>query len=303
MKTIKYKWLLTIALLVGLGGCLSVEREKMPSEEAITRAVTGFVPSNGNLQGLAEDGSEEICAADAVHATDTSGVTANTLVDENCFFSLYLEVDKTYALSFSRDDEFVATLLFRDSEGHGSYSLTLEEGSELSLGEVVIVGTSAIPSDDFQAQNEAVVENEGDEEGSDQEESQSQGDSEAKEEAAEVGDIGDIGDVPLSSGEPHIVKTIPSNGARNVATSEAIMVQASCAIDPSTVGKAYFSVGDSNGDHVICDLELSASPDEIICKHADLLTEMAYTLNVEGLKCLDTKKGTIRSLTWHFETK
>ncbi|MBI2083745.1 MAG: hypothetical protein HYT76_09320 [Deltaproteobacteria bacterium] len=112
---------------------------------------------------------------------------------------------------------------------------------------------------------------------------------------------GDIGDVPLQPGEDWILEVLPRNQAKFVSIDQPVKVRANCVVDPTSLSRAYFSVGDSKGGHITCNLSLSSSGREVICNHDNFLANMYHTATVEGLDCADHDGG-IRSVTWHFTT-
>lgn len=307
MKTQAYKTGLLVALLVGAVGCGANSATDSGSSDSATRVITGSV-SGGSTSVSKSVQVESGCVADVVMATDSSGNTKSASVKEDCAFELELEVNKTYALSLTSDGEFIAALLFRNEDGLPISQLTLEDGSVISLGTILVIGGHAFPeheplvvSEDGEDRTVASTEDEENQEETD--ELPVEGNDDADTTSDGETEVGDIGETPLSDGEPHITQISPSNGDNNVATDKAIVAWASCIIDPSSVTARVFNVGDSEGDHVACAVTLSKSQKEVTCAHDRLQPKMSYVLNLEGLHCAKAGGGSIRSLTWHFRTK
>lgn len=96
------------------------------------------------------------CPADRVMATDIAGQTTQTDVRADCSFSLSLTLNRSYVISYTLEDEFVATLIFQS----GTSSLTssvlfVSSGStSIDLGTVTFDNGKASPEKNPVAQND-----------------------------------------------------------------------------------------------------------------------------------------------------
>lgn len=304
-------------LLLGLSACggaiqAPAEGADGATESETTRTVTGQVPASDVIAtvSMSKGASTAIaCVADAIHATDVTGVTVNAYVESDCRFQLDLPIGKTYALSLSRGDVFVATLLFSAEDGLSSTTLHLPDGEALSLGELLIAGPNAFP----EFEPVSIAAEESPESGRSEENDPAEGEMSDSDEAEDVvsgsdeveATADDDNALQLSSSEPRLIRITPLSGARNVASETALVVQASCALDPAALNGSIFTVGDAEGGHVECRVTLGDTPDEVRCAHDGLLSEADYIVTVEGLSCAPDAEqhGSVRSMTWHFQTE
>lgn len=138
MKTTN-KWaLLSLIGVMSLSACSGNITNSSSATDTIP--VSGTLKSSGSTALLkAVAATTTTCPADRVLATDTAGTTSTVDVDADCAFSIDLTADTSYVISFSKDNVFVATLLFTSGSGTDSTVVTLNSSlTELDLGSILI---------------------------------------------------------------------------------------------------------------------------------------------------------------------
>lgn len=307
MKTFERTALGPLIVLFLLAGCGGAGSSGGGTE---TREITGTVSSSGTPALKTQTDAD--CAADTVIATDPSGGTTVAEVDELCNFSLTLEIDRSYVISFSKDGVFVATLLFDSGVGGFTGSdLTITAGDEaIALGQITITGNVAIPEfepeeqtdEDGDGLNDLEDEdddNDGVEDEIDGEDCDLDGVEEGGEEEESCEEEGDLARVleVKPRNDPH-----PELGEDRVDLDKEVKARISCEVDQTTVTAETFRV-ESDSDTIACTFEFSgtgSSGNRIKCKHGsqDFLPDTVYTATIDGVQCLDGRGVEPRSWSW-----
>lgn len=278
------------------------------------------------LLGLFQDNN---CNIDKVIATDSLGQTTSGNLAEDCSFSIDLEADKAYAISFVRDDIFVASMIFNQgiSDLDSTVFFMSEDDEAVDLGEIVINGTDAFPENQPSAQNDQ--DNDGindfddddddndgqlddqeidcdldgylddvDEDDDCDEEDENNEDNEGGEEDE---DEDDEDDENSNDQEQNIILQVnPRNGAVGVSLDRELKVRTGCEIDIQTLNNDTFSISSSE-ETIACDFDLNANNTRIDCDPIeDFLPLETYTVVIEGVEC---RNGDIIPTTsWQFTT-
>jgi len=306
MKTI---WLTAgLSVLVACGG--SVGSSGSGGASTTTRDLTGSVDGSGGA-ALAKAAAADSCVADTILATDSAANTTSAAIADDCSFTLSLEVDKSYVISFLLGDTFVATLLYDDGTGgvSGSAFPLLSGSSAIDLGTITFSGTIATPGTNPLSE----IDTDGDGE-VDSVDSDDDGDGIADSDEVDCDldgfhdDEDDSSDcaTTVDSSVPHVVEAEPRNdpdGNHRVSTDEEVKARVSCVIDQSTVTADSFAIASEDGSDVIeCSFEYSGedSGDEIKCKHEsqDFMDDTVYIATMDGVTCEDGTPITAASWTW-----
>lgn len=189
MKTTT-KQLELFALIVGLIFTAACSSGSSTSTSTPERTIIGNVSNESSASlvpwltrsAMAQEASDD-CLVDTVIATTTSGDTETAIVDESCDFSLTLTTSTSYVISFTLNDEFVATLVFESGlDGSDVELLGLTAGNTIDLGQISFFddiaesefnaledvdqdedGVSDYDDDDFDAEYELEIEDHEDE--------------------------------------------------------------------------------------------------------------------------------------------
>lgn len=279
-----------------------------------TRSLVGTVVSSGssNISAL-KASTEGSCPADQAVATSSNGETTLASVQTaDCSFDLDLVTGKSYAISFSLEDTFVATLIVTNAGSSFTSSVVyIASGSTaINLGQVVILNGEALP------ENEPLEENDRDEDGqSDFDDSDDDGDGISDDDEADCDLDGFLDDDDEDEAECEteddsddeqdetsaVVREVePRNNATNIDLDREIRVRLNCEVDETTVNNTSFAIV-ATGDVIECQFEISE--DEIRCEHEDqdFLPNTLYTATLTGIAC--TNDSIVSTTSWSWTTE
>lgn len=301
---------------IALGGACGGNAEGGTEFGNPTRSLIGELdPSDGGLSS---------CPADRVIATDTAGETTQTDVRSGCSFELPLTPDRSYVISYTLEDQFVATLIFQSSVSSLTSSvLFVSSGSTgIDLGKITFDNGKASPEKNPVAQNDRDgdgdddLDDEDDDNDSTPDEEEEDCDLDGylddddeseceEEEDEEEGDNGGDDEEDEGEGEaeqPRVLEVTPRNGETHVDLDDEIRLRFGCAIDESTLTAGTFTVTAQN-DTVTCEFDLDDSGDRVDCEHEEdpFLENRTYTATVAGMKCEDGQ--TIAATSWSWTTE
>lgn len=262
------------------------------------------------------------CPADQVIATDSQAQTTLAEINqEDCSFEMELTINKSYVVSFTRDDEFIATLIVRRNASSlgSSVFFMAEANTEMNLGAIRIEGSKAIP------ENEPATQNDQDEDGVDDfsdEDDDGDGVSDNDEEDCDLDgfiddddennggcDSDEEGEDDEESGEEdegdpveaQVFEVSPANDEVFVDLDEEVWVRFGCEVSEDSVNADTFYI-ESETDFIECEFDFQESGEVVTCDHEDqeFLPETTYTVTVEGVFCEDETE--IEPETWSFTT-
>lgn len=297
-----------IGCVMIIAGCLATGDRPDQSD---TRVVSGRVPSSSAASLLALGTGD--CVADTVIATDTAGEITTTAVNDDCSFSITLQVGKSYSLSFAKGDQLIADLLFESGvAGFATASFSCSPGENIiDLGVITISGSVARPDSnplDHVDQDQDGI--------ADLEDHDDDGDEVPDEEEMDC-DLDGIWDdfdeenlcEEPSSAHAHVLEVKPRNdphpelGEDDVDLDKDVKARISCEVDPQTVTSETFRVASEDGQDVVaCTFEFSgtgSSGNRIECEHEQpFLPHTVYIATIEGVRCLDGREVEARSWSW-----
>lgn len=326
---------LVVGMLTILSGCLGSGLQIGPGEE--TRTLTGTLGAAVAALEASDGGSEEgetsdlddleefpegDCAADTVVATDSSGESVTTSVEEDCSFSIDLEIGRSYVVGFSLEGEFLAVLIFDTGVGFASENITIGDGAgPINLGQVTITGNTAVAASNPTEQMDF------DEDGlSDFEDDDCDGDGVRNEEEPDCdldGTADDFDEDNASCEEEDaeeedtdlelawVLEVKPRNdphpelGDDRVDLDREIKARIACLVDPDSVNEETFRI-EHDFEPLVCEYEvedqrnnrhsrITCDPEEGM--HPDSL----HTAVIEGVQCLDGR--TVETAAWSWLTE
>lgn len=318
MKT-NTKWVAALAsTLILMSACSNLTNSTANSKRTITGNVSNASTASLNpalltRTAFAAESDTSTCVADALIATDVSGNTVVSSVDDVCDFSLDLDVNTPYVISLTENGGFVAILIFDSGvTGFTSSVLTLSELSSIvDLGQIIINGTTATPENnplsysdlDDDGEND-LIDNDDDDDGVfDHEERDCDLDGFLDDDDHEYSE--DHSDVCSSAEGEFVTRVKPYDEGESVDLDKEIKIYTSCALDETSVSEATVVVSSEAGDVLTCNFEINSDDEhnEVKCSHEEtpFVADTVYTVSVEGLKCAD---GTdVTATAWTFSTE
>jgi hypothetical protein len=306
MKTQRKNWLVVAGALALATACGS----GAGSSASDVRALTGSVASNAaNLKTRTLTSDDSVsCAADTVIATDTSGETIATEVEDDCSFTLELEVDKTYSVGFVLDDVFVASLVFDSGSGIASASLPISDDSTtIDLGTVTFSGRIATP------ENEPLEQCDHDHDGSndydDSDDDNDEIDDDFEDDCDLDGVLDDYDDDSEScstdASVAQVLQVKPHHhDLHGVGETKNVWARIGCEVDESSVNGDTFTISDSEGNEIECDFTITNSESgqqKITCQHDESFAmDTDYTISIDGITCTDGRE--VEAAEWQFTT-
>lgn len=303
-----------IALLIlgaiGLAGC------GVTDGASNTRAITGTVAASqaNSLQALAAD----TCAADKVIATDTAGTATTTDVADDCSFQLTVDTGKSYAIGFTRNDSFVATVVFSSgTAGFSGSDFAVSPGdTPIALGTITISGSTAVPASNPLNQTDqdgdGVADLDDTDDDEDGIEDEMEGDCDLDGVLDDFDESSDCDEAP--EGMARVLEVKPRNdphpdkGEDRIDLDKDVRARISCEVDHATVTSETYAVISENGlDVVSCQYNFSGtgkSGNRIKCEHeTDFLPDTIYTATIDGVLCANGTVVESRSWSWLTETE
>lgn len=258
----------------------------------------------------------ESCVADTVIVHDPDGnEETNADIEEDCSFEVVLSINQTYAISFTKQDVFIGTIYFSDSEDQlpTPYIYLTAGEDEIDLGVISfteVYATVETPPSTVDNLNNA----DDDESTSDDETAASvfedcDLDGVLDSIDADTSDCSTDSPPDAETGpKARVLEVSPTHNAGisniNLSVSLGATVQArfNCDIDFTTVDAQSFSVVDDDGEAIACEYSLSSDGKTLSCTHsADLFSAFTvYTATIDGVSC---DGGTVGdATTWSFIT-
>ena len=281
------------------------------------RALQGEVPpdTSSSVMASLQLNLTTNCVADTVIATPQTGDEVTSEIASDCSFSILLEVEKPYEISFERTGTLVGELSFlHNTDIFPTSFLILDEGTTaIDIGLVTFDDLTASPESEPATQ----VDQDGDGV-ADLDDPDDNGDS-VTDVATTDSDYNGIFDpyettppvtpAPVDPEEEvlaAVLEVLPRNGAglgnlnKIVKLDAPIKARVDCAIDPQTVTAATFRVVDTGGNSVPCSYELSNNDKVVTCHHLeeDFLTLTTYTATLSGVRCMEGNLVTETSWSW-----
>lgn len=308
---------LMIAGMIGITACQGSSTSGSATSSSDTRALTGSVSSaettNSNSSFLQNDSSLD-CEADQILATDSTGESLSTDVDANCDFSISLILGKSYNISFLKNSEFIASLIFsRRLNGDTTSTIPVSEGTgAIDLGSIIFSGNVASPEQnplhhcDFDGDGI-----------SDYDDDDDDGDGTYDDNESDCDLDGFDDDFDLSSDDSClpgggnsslgglILRVKPFDGAPDVDLDKDVRIDVGCRLDRTTVTNDTVIVMDADLNQMTCDLRVEPEHfhDKIVCRHRDepFTANTTYTVTLDGLYCDDDTQ--IETVSWNFSTE
>lgn len=250
------------------------------------------------------------CPADTVLATDSVGDTTLASVSDDCSFRLSLSTDKAYLLSFVRDDDFVARLIFKTGVGSISSSIFVlsQAADAVDLGDVTIEEGTATAENNPTEQNDEDGDGvddfaDGDDDSDDipdedEEDCDLDGYGDDDDESDSACDVGEAKSGP----EAIVVEVYPYDGDEDIPVDEVIEVQFGCVVDATSIDSSTFSVA-SDEHEVSCAYEGDEGGDIVVCGHEGdvFLPLTTYSVSIDGVSCEDGELVAPASWSWTTE--
>lgn len=280
------------------------------------RALQGEVPSNTSSSVMAalQLNLTTNCVADTVIATPQTGTETTAEIASDCSFSILLDIETPYEISFERTGTLVGELSFlHNTDIFPTSFLVLDEGT-------VAIDIGLVTFNDLTASPESEPATQVDQDGDgivDLNDPDDNGDS-VVDVVATDSDFDGIFDpyetVPPVTPTPEepeeeelakVLEVLPRNEAglgnvnKVVSLDAVVKARVDCSIDPATVTASTFNVVDADGTSVSCNYELSSNDKVVSCRHqADFLTLTTYTATLSGVRCLEGNLVTETSWSW-----
>jgi hypothetical protein len=323
----KKLFLLTF-LLISCGGenyTSSLGGAEIGNPSTPTREVSGLIAG-------------DTCVADEVVATDSSNQSTRDDIDQNCAFNLTLTTSKAYNLSFNKESNFVASMVFDGgSSGLESPSFYLSESeNQVDLGEIIIEGNEAYPTHQPSLQNDRDQDGINDFEDEDDDNDGKNDDleidcnldgflDEDEDECEEENNIlenENINDDQIENddddedndeneedenqnsgsenGQNRTLEVIPRNQSNHVNLDKVVKVRMGCKLNPQSLDENSFSI-QANDEVVFCQPELKANNMQVECRiEGGFIPASEYHINLSGMECFDGE--VIPEINWQFET-
>lgn len=116
-----------------------------------TIELIGTVPSSTKSVALKKAGATTTtCLADTITATNQEATETSAAINDDCTFSLVLDNNNVYTISFFDSDTLVATMAFDDNNSRTPNSFLILDASELTidLGLITFTGNEAFPANE-----------------------------------------------------------------------------------------------------------------------------------------------------------
>ncbi len=337
MKTQLKPFILASLGLIFLAGCLGIEgptSEENDNENnnnnnsSSSRQLTGSVPAltqGSNLSSLHDGEEPGECAADTIIATDSSAETVSVAIDEDCDFAVTLEIGKSYVLSLSHENSFVATLIFDTGASFSSDNVTVGAGSgPIQLGEITITGNVAIPEfepcDQMDTDDDGVVDFDDEDDDGDGIEDEFEDDCDLDgflndhDFDMEDCDEGEEDEEDEEDDEAYVLEVKPRNdshpelGEDRVDLDRDIKARINCSVDSDTVNEDTFIIyhddeeldcnyrGNSHGKGKLgTQTTIECEPNE------DMHSDALYTALIDGVMCRDGRE--VETVAWSWLTE
>ncbi len=285
--------IITITCALGLMTACGSSNETSPTARQMTGQVVSGTPALAIKLATAES-----CPVTEVMALNASGEVESSDIDENCSFSLDLENDQSYAVSFLADGVFAGTLIFQSGiDGFSDRVIKLDDsGTDIDLGQITLLDGVATPENNPLSFNDCDGDGVNDDEDFDDDDD---GLKDYEEQDCDLDGFSDDDDLrddlnddsqncqeqDLSTGFRRVK---PYAGAEDVAIERDIRVSASCIVDQSSVSNDSFHVESADGTPLVGTFEFSdiGSENTIKFEHEEnMAIDTSYTVTLDGILC------------------
>lgn len=260
------------------------------------------------------------CPADTIVAMNSSLQISIASVQVDCSFRLILTANKAYALSFTLENQFIASMIFNNNNGFSSSTtFVISSGNRINLGKVTVFDSLAIP------ENQPARQNDQDGDGIndfDDEDDNNDGRLDIDDPDCDFdGFLDDFDDqdpcdssssntesATIESTSPSFAEVpgnqvqsiFPENGAIEVELNQEIQIRIFCPVNLENIDSNNFEVI-GFGDDIMCNFSVSEDGTLITCAPERVLQRnTVYMVAVDDLTCEDGRE--INPVFWSFRT-
>lgn len=262
------------------------------------------------VRGSVEEDENGTCAATSVVADPEDNPPISEQIGPDCRFSLSLEINHAYEISFENSGVFVARLVFDSNpDTFPATFLYLAAGdTAIDLGTITFDGAEATAANSPSTQNDQDGDGISDYEDTDDNNDET---SDTDEEDCDLDGVIDVNDNDISSCSPEeeedgetspsrqVVEVTPRNNSINIGENADIGARFNCTVDTATVNTTTFSVA-SEGEFLDCDYIFANEGKVVLCAHdeTNLISLASYTAVIDGIDCTDGAEVNPESWSW-----